>query len=54
MAVVEEVVTEPNKILFCQGLPAQFPKMALQMLFQQCAAAHLPASRVLPPLGDAL
>jgi len=33
--VVEEVVTEPNKILFVQGLPVQFPEMALQMLFQQ-------------------
>ena len=31
----EEAPTEPNKILFVQGLPAQFPKMALQMLFQQ-------------------
>ncbi len=31
----EEAPTEPNKILFVQGLPVQFPKMALQMLFQQ-------------------
>lgn len=31
----EELPTEPNKILFIQGLPAAFPKMALQMLFQQ-------------------
>lgn len=31
----EEAPTDPNKILFVQGLPAAFPKMALQMLFQQ-------------------
>ena len=31
----EEGPADPNKILFVQGLPAAFPKMALQMLFQQ-------------------
>jgi RNA recognition motif-containing protein len=35
MEEVEEAPTDPNKILFVQGLPAAFPKMALQMLFQQ-------------------
>ena len=29
------IKTEPNNILFIQGLPAAFPTMALQMLFQQ-------------------
>ena len=31
----EDAPTDPNKILFVQGLPKAFPKMALQMLFQQ-------------------
>eukprot|EP01050_Picozoa_sp_SAG11_P008944 SAG11_NODE_812_length_7059_cov_5.203017_8_plen_274_part_00 len=34
-AVEEEIVTEPNKVLFVQGLPSEFPPMALKMLFQQ-------------------
>jgi len=36
MAIVEDTGPAiPNSILFIQGLPAAFPKMALQMLFQQ-------------------